>query len=91
MPLGDLSKAQALAAVALDGGVVEYKRRASDVLTFELGAPHAASHSLDDQAALQFGDGCDDDHDGPAQRAAGVDVFSERDELDVEVIQLVQG
>ena len=91
MPPGDRTKAEALSAVTLDSGVVEFKRLTSDVLAFELGAPHAGADSLDDQAALQFGDDGDDYHDGPAQRPAGIDIFPERDVLDVEVIQFVQG
>jgi len=39
---------------------------------------------------FQRGDGSDDDHDGPAQRAAGVDLLAEADELEVEPVQLVQ-
>ena len=76
MALGDLADALALAAVSLYGGVVQHQRIAADVLAFEPGAPHAGAHSLDNQVAFQFSDGADDDHDGPAQRAAGVDIFS---------------
>ena len=82
MAFGDLAEALALAAVSLDCGVVQYQRIAADVLAFEPGAPHAGAHPLDDQVAFQFGDGADDDHDGPAQRAAGIDIFPEADVLD---------
>jgi hypothetical protein len=74
---GDLTKALALAAFAADGGMIEIERLASDVPAFELGPPHACPHPLDDQAALQLGDGTDDDDDRPAQRAGGVDLFAE--------------
>ena len=57
---------------------------------FEPGAPHAGADPLDDQVAFEFGDGADDDHDGAAQRAAGVDLLAEADELDVEPVQLVE-
>jgi hypothetical protein len=53
---------------------------AADVLAFETGAPHAGAHPFDDEVALQLSDGADDNHDGPAQRAAGVDLFAETDE-----------
>ncbi len=55
-----------------------------------LARPHAGAHPLDDQAALQLSDGADDDHDRPTQRAGGVDLFAEADELDVQPVQLVQ-
>jgi len=60
------------------------------VTALELGSPHAGSHALDDQVAFEFGDRTDDDHDGPAQRAGRIDVLAERDELDVQPVELVQ-
>src|ERR1017187_3644775 len=90
MSLRDLAKALALASVALDSGVVQFQRIAANVAAFEACAPHAGAHSFDDQIAFKLSDGADDDDDGPAQRAAGVDVFPERDELDLEPTQLVQ-
>ncbi len=63
---------------------------ASDVPAFETSAPHAGAHPLDDQVAFELGDGADDDDDGAAQRAAGVDLFAEADELDAEPVQLVE-
>jgi hypothetical protein len=90
MAFCDLSDALALAAVSLDGGVVQYQWIAADMLAFEPGAPHAGAHPLDDQVAFQFSDGADDDHDSPAQRAAGVDIFPEADVLDLEPAEFVQ-
>ena len=87
---GDLAKAQALAAVELDSGMVQFEGIAADVAALELGAPHAVAHPLDDQVAFELGDGADDDHDGPAQRAADVDVFPEAGELDLETVELVE-
>ena len=58
--------------------------------SFELGSPHAGSHPLDDQRTFQFGDRSDDDDDGAAQRAARIDLLTEADELDVEVVELVE-
>ena len=66
-----------MAAVALDGGIVQHERAAADVLAFEAGAPHAGADPLDYQVAFEFGDGADDDDDGATQRAAGVDIFPE--------------
>jgi hypothetical protein len=71
-----------------DGFTIEIKRLAADVLALEPGAPHAGAHSLDDQAALEFGDSADDDNNGTAQRAAGVDLLAEADELDVQPVQI---
>ena len=53
MALGDLSDALSTLSVLLDGSTVQYQRLAADVLTFETSAPHAGSHSFDDQAALR--------------------------------------
>jgi hypothetical protein len=66
-----------------DSAAIENKWLASDVAAFELGPPHAGPHSLDDQVALEFGDGADDDDNGPAQGTSGVDLFAEADELDI--------
>ena len=90
MAFCDLSDSLALAAISLDSGVVQYQRMAADVLTFNPCAPHAGAHPFDDQATFEFRDGPDDDYDGPAQRAAGVDIFPEGDVLDVQTVQLVQ-
>ena len=60
------------------------------MLTFQPGAPHAGTDPLDDQAAFEFGDGADDHDESAAKRAAGVDIFPERDVLDSDPIQLVQ-
>ena len=84
--------AQALAAFALpqDGVVIKLERLAADMPAFEPGAPHAGADPLDNKVALEFGDGSDDDDHGAAQRPAGVDLFSEADELDVQPIQIIQ-
>ena len=42
------------------------------MLAFKTGAPHAGAHPLDDEAAFKFGDGADDDYDGPAQRQLAI-------------------
>ena len=84
MRFRQLAQALTVLPAAEDGGSIEDQGLPSDVATFELGPPHTGAHSFDDQAALQFSDGADDDHDRPTQRAAGVDLFAEADELDVE-------
>ena len=90
MTAGDLAKALASAAIVADGGVIKFQRLPSDVPAFKLGPAHAGPNPLDDEIALEFGDGTDDHDDRPAQRAAGVDLFPEADELDVQPVQLIQ-
>ena len=90
VPFCDLPDALATLTVLLDSKVVQHQRSPADALAFEPGAPHAGAHPFDDQAAFQFGDGADDHHDGPAQRAGGVDIFPEADELDFDAVQLVE-
>ena len=77
-------------AILLNSGMVELQRIAADVPAFEAGSPHACAHSLDDEVALKLCDGADDDHDGSAQRSAGVDLLPERDELDAYPVQVVE-
>jgi hypothetical protein len=50
MALGDLAQAPALAAIALDSGMVQFKGIAVDVPPFKAGATHAGARPLDDQA-----------------------------------------
>ena len=76
--------------VAEDSSAVEIERLASDVLTFEFGPPHACTDPFDDEAPFQLSDDPDDHDDRPAQRAAGIDLFSEADELDVQPVQLIE-
>jgi hypothetical protein len=88
--LRQLSQAVTLLAVTMDGGPIEDQSFPPYMPAFELGPSHPGAHSLDDQAALQLSDCADDYDDRPAQRSAGVDLFSEADELDVQPVQLVQ-
>jgi hypothetical protein len=67
---------------------IERERHASDVPAFEPRAPEAGAHPFDDQAAFQLGHRADDSHHGAAQRATRVDLFAERDELDVQPAEL---
>lgn len=88
--LSDLAQAPAMLTVLADRFAIKLERWTSDVTAFELRPPHAAAHSFDDQAAFRFRDRADDHDDCAAQRAARVDAFTERHELDVEPVQLVQ-
>src|ERR1019366_4336977 len=90
MAFGDLSKTLAALTVLLGGEIVQGQRSTADVLAFQAGPPHAGPHPLDDQAAFEFGDGADDHDESAAQRAAGIDIFPERDVFDPDSIQLVQ-
>jgi len=82
MPFGDLAKTLALAAVTLDGSIVECQRLSADVLASEAGAPHAGAPPLDDQVAFEVGAGVDDEDKNAAPRSACIDVFPEADVLD---------
>jgi hypothetical protein len=66
MSFGDLAQALATLTVLLGGEIIQYQGISADVLSFKTSAPHAGAHSLDDQVALEFGNGADDDNDGPA-------------------------
>src|ERR1035437_4711969 len=88
--LRQLSQAVTLLAVTMVSGTIEYQSFPPDMPAFELGPPHAGSHTLDYQATLQLSDGADDDHHRPAQRPARVDLLSEADELDFQPVELIQ-
>src|ERR1039458_9237212 len=83
LALRQLTQALTVLPVAEDGGSIQDQGLPPDMPAFELGPPHAGAHPLDDQAAFEFGDGADDDHDGPAQGATRVDLFPEDDELEI--------
>ena len=76
--------------VSEDGLAIEIESRPSDVPSFEFCTTHAGADSFDDQVAFEFRDRSDDYHDSPAQRAARVELFAERDELDAKPVELVQ-
>ena len=90
MALCQLAEALTTLPIPEDRGTVEIERLASDMLAFELGPPHAGPDPFDDEAPLQLGDHPDDYDDRPAQRTAGVDLFTEADELYVQSVQLIQ-
>jgi len=78
---GDLAQALTAPAILEDRVAVEEECGAADRTALELGSPHASFDSFDDQAAFKFSDSADDNGDGAAQRAAGVDLLSAADEL----------
>ena len=77
-------------SVPQDGIAVESEWLPSDMPAFEPGAAHPGADSLDDQVALKFGDGPDDDNDSSSERSSGVDLLAEADELDVEPVEFVE-
>ena len=85
-----LTQALSAAAIAKHGIVIEIEWASSDMAAFEPGATHAGADPLDDQVALELGDGSDNDDDSTAQRTAGVDLLAIADELDVEAVQLIE-
>jgi len=88
--LGDLVQAHAAVAVSEHGGAIDIERMPADLAAFKPGPAHAGPDPFDDQVPLQLGDGADDHDDGAAERPAGVDVLAERDELDVEMVELIE-
>jgi len=78
---GDLSQALTAPAILEDRVAVEHEGGAADGAALELGSPHASFDSFDDQAVFKFSDSADDDRDGAAQRAAGVELLAAADEL----------
>ena len=52
--------------ISEDGLAIKDERLAADVPAFQFGAAHAGPDPLDDQVALELGDGSDDDDDGTA-------------------------
>src|SRR5665213_3028492 len=69
---------------------IDLDRTSSDMPALQPGATHACPYPFDDEVAFQLGDRSDDDDDGPAERAAGIDALPEADELDAETIEFVQ-
>jgi hypothetical protein len=69
---------------------IDVERPAADVPAFEFRPAHAGTDPLDDERAFQFRDDADDGDDGAAEWPAGVELFTERDELKVEMVQLIE-
>ena len=92
MALCQLAETLSPLSVPQDSVAIENKRFASDMPAFEFGAAHSSSYPLDDQVALEFGDGPDDDHNPPVPRGTfRVDLLAEADgRLYVEPVEFVQ-
>jgi hypothetical protein len=90
MRLGDLAQALAPSALPENSNPIDIEWPPADMPTFQPGAAHACPHPLDDEIPFEFCDGADDDHDGPPERAAGIEILAEADELDVEMIEFVE-
>jgi hypothetical protein len=87
---GDLTEALASSALLEDRNPVDVERPPADMPAFQSGTAHTRPHPLDDEISLEFGDGPDDDDNGPPQRTSGIKIFTEAYELDVEMIEFVQ-
>jgi hypothetical protein len=85
-----LGQAHTGSSIAKHTSAIDLEWSSPDVPSFKPGPAHAGPDPFDDQVALELGDGADDDHHGTAQRAPGVDILAEADELDSQVVELVQ-
>ena len=88
--LGQLTQAAAKLSLPGDSTLVEIERAASDMASFQARSSHAGANAFDNQTALEFRNGTNDNDDRSAQRAAAVDVFSKREELDSEAVQFIE-
>jgi hypothetical protein len=90
MRFGNLTQALAPSALLENSNPVDFERSPSDVPSLQPSAAHSCPHPFDDEIPFEFCDGADDDHDGPPERAAGIKILAEADELDVEMIEFVE-
>ena len=90
MGLGDLTQTLAPGTVLKDSNPIDIEWPPTDMPAFQPGAAHPCPHPFDDEVPFEFGDSSDDDDDGPPQRAASIQVFTEADELDAEVVEFVE-
>ena len=86
----DLADALSTLPIYIDSPRVQLQPVPPDLAAFEFRAAHAGFDSLDDQVAFEFRDRADDDGDGPAEGAAGVDVLPEAGILDLQPAELIQ-
>ena len=90
MDLGQFTQAEAMGTIPQQSLMIEVEPWPADMLAFELGPSHTGRSALLDalyyKVALELGDGAHDDDNSTAQRTAGIDVFPEADELDVQMI-----
>jgi hypothetical protein len=88
--LGQLAQTEAMGTITEQGFPVNVEPRTADILAFQLSSPHTGPHALNNKVTFQFGNSADDDHHGAAQWTARVELFTEADELQVEVVQLIE-
>ena len=88
--LGDLSQALTAGTVLEDSDPVDLEWPPADMSSLQPGAAHTCPNPFDDEIPFEFCDGADDDHDGPPERAAGIEVLAEADELDIGMIKFVE-
>jgi hypothetical protein len=87
---GDLAQTLSACALLENSDPVDIERAPADVPPLQPGATHSCPHPFDDEIAFELSDGADDDDDGPPERASGIKVLAEADELDVEMVELIQ-
>jgi hypothetical protein len=77
-------------SIPQNGSAVDIERPATDMPAFEPGPTHTCPDAFDDEIPFQLRDCPDDDDNGPAKRAAGVEVLAEADELDAQVVEFIE-
>jgi hypothetical protein len=63
---------------------------ATDSSAFQSCSANPRRDPFDDQRPLEFGYCSSDDGHGPAERTSSIDVFTQADEFDAEMIQLIE-
>ena len=90
MIFGNYGEAVAASSILQHTLTIDLRRPATDPDAFHLCTPHAGSNALDNQAAFKLSHHGDDDDQGAAQGTARVELFTEADEFDSEVIEFVE-
>jgi hypothetical protein len=90
MRFGDLTQTLTPSALLENSNAIDIEWPPADMSSFQPGAAHSCPYPFNDEIPFEFCDGADDDHDGPPERAAGIEVLAEADELDVEMIEFVE-
>jgi hypothetical protein len=90
MRLGDLTQTLAPSALLKNSNAIDIEWPPADMPSLEPCSAHSCPHPFDDEIPFEFCDGADDDHDSPPERAAGIEVLAEADELDVEMVEFVE-
>jgi hypothetical protein len=90
MGFGDLAQTQAAFPAIQYPLTVNPQRRAPDLPSFHPRPPHTRLDSFDYGLPLDLRDCAHDDDHRPTERASGVDVLSQADKLDAEMIQFVE-